>query len=80
LDKRTGEILQQVELPGSWVSAIAVANNVVYAGTNQELRAYDIAGMNLIWQLSISVTDLGVDDGYLLLTTAGSVHALSNRP
>jgi len=75
LDKNNGTLLHSIDIPGLWTGGLAVANGVLYVGTNRELHAYNLADFNLLWQEYLPVNDLAVSDGYLFVATATQVRA-----
>lgn len=75
LDKNNGNLLRSLDIPGLWTSGLAVANGVVYVGTNNELHAYSLSDFRLLWRESLPVTDLVVSDGYLFVATAAQLQA-----
>ncbi len=73
--KYDGALLHSSDIPGLWTGGLAVANGVLYVGTNRVLHAYSMSDFSLLWQEELPVTDLAVSDGYLFVATAAQVQA-----
>ena len=78
LDKNNGALLHQTDLAGAYMGALAVANGVVYAGTNQGLWAFHTDNYGLLWEKSINVSDLAISDGRLFIATRSYVLVYRN--
>ncbi|MCA9913632.1 MAG: PQQ-binding-like beta-propeller repeat protein, partial [Anaerolineae bacterium] len=63
-----------IELPQpAW--AMAVANNVVYVGTESALYAYNADTLSLLWIEQIRVSDIAIADGFLFVVNSSGVYA-----
>jgi outer membrane protein assembly factor BamB len=78
LDKNGGTILHQTDISGTYVGGVAVANGVVYVGTNRGLWAFDTENYSLLWEKEVSVSDLAISDGRLYVASRSNVLIYSN--
>lgn len=63
-----------VDLPQpAW--AMAVANNIVYVGTETNLYAYNAQTLSLLWAEKIRVSDIAIADGFLFVVNSSGVYA-----